>query len=208
MAKHDSEPAISLPEPDRTGTTPVETTLAERRSRREFAEGPVSLAAVGQLLWAAQGETDADGHRAAPSAGATYPMELRLLVAEDGVPDLDAGIYHYRPESHDLVKESDRQIQSTLRDAAGDQEWLEQAPIVIAVTGNAEPTEAEFGARAERYLPVEAGHVGQNVHLQVEALGLATVTVGGFDDDRATAALDLDEAEPLVFYPVGQRLES
>jgi SagB-type dehydrogenase family enzyme len=206
MVTHDREPSISLPEPDRTGTTAVETALAERRSRREFAEGPISLSAVGQLLWAAQGETDADGHRAAPSAGATYPMALRLLVAEGGVPDLDPGIYRYRPATHDLVAESDRQIQSTLRDAAGDQEWLETAPIVVAITGVAEPTEAEFGARAERYLPIEAGHVGQNLHLQVEALGLATVTVGGFDDERATAALDLEDAEPFVFYPIGQRV--
>ena len=206
MARHESETTISLPEPDRTGTTAVETALAERRSRREFADGPVSLSAVGQLLWAAQGESDADGHRTAPSAGATYPMELRLLVAEGGVPELDAGIYRYRPESHDLVMESDRQIQPTLRDAAGDQEWLEESPIVVAVTGIRERTAAEFGARAERYVAVEAGHVGQNLSLQVEALGLATVTVGGFDDERATAALDLEDAEPLVFYPIGQRV--
>lgn len=206
MSKGPSDTTISLPKPDRTGTTAVETALDERRSRREFDEGPVSLAAVSQLLWAAQGETDADGHRTAPSAAATYPMELRLLVAEDGVPDLEAGIYRYRPESHDLVWESDRLIQPTLRDAAGDQEWLERAPIVIAVTGIEERTAQEFGARAERYLRIEAGHIGQNIHLQVEALDLATVTVGGFDDDRARKALDLDVADPLVFYPVGQRL--
>jgi nitroreductase len=52
---------------------------------------------------------------------------------------------------------------------------------------------------------MEAGHAGENLHLQVEALGLATVSVGGFKDEAVASALDLEGERPLILYPVGQR---
>jgi len=50
----------------------VERALAERRSVRAYAPGALTLAELGQLLWAAQGVTAPGGLRAAPSAGALY----------------------------------------------------------------------------------------------------------------------------------------
>jgi nitroreductase len=49
----------------------------------------------------------------------------------------------------------------------------------------------------------EAGHAGQNMHLQAEALGLATVVVGAFSDERVKAILGVEE-EPLYIMPVGK----
>lgn len=196
----------ALPDPDRTGSTPLETTLAERRSRREFAPGPVSLSDVSQLLWAAQGQTHPDGLRTAPSAGATYPLVVRVSVLEDGVPDLDEGVYRYRPETHTLWKETSHPVQAALQQAAYDQEWVGEAPVVITITGIEERTAREYGPRAgDLYVPMEAGHAGENLHLQVEALGLATVSVGGFKDEAVASALDLEGERPLILYPVGQR---
>ncbi|MFP4530930.1 MAG: SagB/ThcOx family dehydrogenase [Halodesulfurarchaeum sp.] len=198
---------ISLPEPDRTGSTPVETTLAERRSRREFDEGSIPLSALAQLLWAAQGQTHPDGLRTAPSAGATYPLVVRVAVGEGGVPDLDPGVYRYEPAGHELTFESAAVIQPALQRASYDQEWVGEAPVVLAIAGIVERTAREYGERAgELYVPMEAGHAGQNVHLQVEALGLSTVSVGGFKDEAVAAALDLTDARPLVMYPVGHRV--
>lgn len=199
---------ISLPDPRRSGTQSVEAALANRRSRRAFGSGPIALADVAQLLWAAQGETDAEGHRAAPSAGATYPMELVLVVAEGGVPELDAGVYRYRPAEHELTLEAERPPQDELRAACYDQEWVSEAPIDIVLAGVEDRTAKEYGERAgELYVPVEAGHVGENIHLQVESLGLATVSVGGFEDQRVAEIMNLDQARPLAIYPVGPRAD-
>lgn len=196
----------ALPDPDRTGSTPLETTLASRRSRREFDAGPVSLTDVSQMLWAVQGQTHPDGLRTAPSAGATYPLVLRVSVLENGVPELDSGIYRYRPESHTLQLERSQPVQSDLQRAAYDQEWVGAAPVVIAITGIEERTAREYGPRAgELYVPMEAGHAGENLHLQAEALGLATVPVGGFKDEAVASALNLERERPLIMYPVGQR---
>jgi SagB-type dehydrogenase family enzyme len=200
------EEPIALPDPDRSGSTPLEATLEGRRSRREYAPGSLSLSTVGQLLWAAQGRTHPEGFRTAPSAGATYPLELHLVVAEGGVPDLPAGRYRYRPETHDLVFESPEPRQGALEAAAGGQSWLAAAPIDVVIAGREERTAREYGDRAgDLYVPMEAGHAGQNLHLQVEALGLATVTVGGFEDDAVAEAMGLEGARPLAIYPVGRR---
>ena len=68
---------ITLPEPEITGEVPLEETLEQRRSVRDYTDTPVSLEEIGQLAWAAQGITEEmSGYRTAPSAGATYPIEL------------------------------------------------------------------------------------------------------------------------------------
>ncbi|MBW2726567.1 MAG: hypothetical protein JRE71_19475, partial [Deltaproteobacteria bacterium] len=57
------EGEVVLSEPKRDGEFAIERALAQRRSIREFAPGPLSLVAVSQLLWAAQGVTHRDGLR-------------------------------------------------------------------------------------------------------------------------------------------------
>jgi nitroreductase len=51
---------------------------------------------------------------------------------------------------------------------------------------------------------MEAGHVGQNVYLQVESLGLGTVVIGAFYEEDVSQALNLpDQHIPLYVMPVG-----
>jgi nitroreductase len=53
---------------------------------------------------------------------------------------------------------------------------------------------------------MEAGHAAENVYLQAESLGLATVAVGAFDDDRVRAAVGAPgDQRPLYVLPVGPR---
>ena len=49
---------------------------------RAFSDSSLTLSEVGQLLWAAQGVTGERGHRTAPSAGATYPLEVYLVTGK------------------------------------------------------------------------------------------------------------------------------
>ncbi|WP_258187077.1 nitroreductase family protein, partial [Candidatus Hakubella thermalkaliphila] len=43
--------------------------------------------------------------------------------------------------------------------------------------------------RGIRYVHMEPGHVGQNVHLQAVALGLGTVVIGASRDDQVKEIL-------------------
>lgn len=197
---------LLLPSPRKGGSVPLESTLADRRSRRELTDEPIELSAVGQLLWAAQGRTDPEGKRSAPSAGATYPLVVDLVVGDGGVSDLAAGVYRYDPDDHAIEYRSKEPVQSALERAAYGQEWVREAAIVVVIAGIEERTAREYGERAgELYVPMEAGHAGENLFLQAEALGLATVPVGGFEDVAVAETMGYDRARPLVMFPVGGR---
>ena len=76
--------AIKLPPPVKTGGMPLAAALEVRRTVRGFASRPLDLGQISQLLWGADGVSDPRGHRTAPSAGATYPLDLYLVVGERG----------------------------------------------------------------------------------------------------------------------------
>lgn len=209
--KSDPETAIPLPDPRTTGPESLEATIADRRSRRRLGGGPLALATVGQLLWAAQGVTDqADDFRAVPSAGATYPLKVLLAVAEDGVETTEAGVYHYRPGPHNLEVQQRGSVHEALREASLDQAWIEDAPVDILLAGRDARTEAEYGDRgSSRYVPMEVGHAGQNIYLQAEALDLGTVSVGAFEDEAVSGVMGLPSGlRPLYLFPVGQVADS
>jgi len=194
---------FTLPEPARTGDVSVEEAVALRRSVRDFGSDALSLQQLAQLAWAAQGVTDEHrGFRAAPSAGATFPLEIDLLVR--GTDELPDGVYRYLPHDHALELRVRGDHRGAVSQAALHQTWLRDAPVILVISTDMARTEARYGARAERYVHMEAGHVAQNVYLQATALGLATVAVGAFDDDALATILELADSErPLYILPLG-----
>jgi SagB-type dehydrogenase family enzyme len=195
---------IKLPDPVLKGSVSVEEAISKRRSIREYKDEPLRLEELGQLLWAAQGITSPKGFRAAPSAGATYPLEIYVSVKERGVIGLPAGIYHYDPFDHSLtlIKEGDHSLE--IYRASLNQEWVKEAPICIIIAADFSRTTSRYGARGERYVYMEAGHVGQNIYLQATALDLGTVAVGAFYDDQLRSIIGCEEA-PIYIFPVGRK---
>ncbi|MCS7181278.1 MAG: SagB/ThcOx family dehydrogenase, partial [bacterium] len=160
------------------------------------------LKELSQILWATDGKTIDWGGRTAPSAGATYPLEIYVVVGN--VENLKSGLYYYEIDTHTLkiIKEGD--LRQELSKAAYNQISIKNAPIVIVIAGIFERTTNRNGKRGERYVIMEVGHCGQNIHLQAEALGLGTVMIGAFEDDKVKSVLGIKED---VFYlcPVGKK---
>lgn len=193
---------IPLPSPAEANGLSVERAIGARRSVRDFADRPVSLDAIAQLLWAAQGVTSSDGRRSAPSAGALYPLET--YVAAGHVVGLDAAVYRYHPQTHSLVPHRAEDVRADLARAALGQRWMADAPAVLVITAVYERTRRKYGARTERYVHMETGHAAQNIYLQAESLNLGTVMVGAFRDKEVRTVLDLPPREaPLALMPVG-----
>ncbi len=196
---------IILPEPALTGDMSIEETLKERRSIREYRDVPLSLQEIAQLAWSAQGVSDeVSGFRTAPSAGATFPMEIYLLITE--VEDVSDGVYRYNYDNHTLEKIIDGDLRRDLYDVALRQPSIIDAPVVMVITGVVARTEQRYGGRALRYVYMEAGHVAQNVYLQGVALNIGTVVIGAFDDDGVADVLQLEDGEhPLYIMPLGNK---
>jgi SagB-type dehydrogenase family enzyme len=196
-------PIIKLPEPRLRGEMSLEEALLERRSVRDYAPGPLRLAEVSQLLWAAQGVTAEWGGRTAPSAGALYPLETYLVAGN--VENLSPGVYKYNPTGHELIKVSDRDVREELAVAAVNQTCVKEGAISIVIAAVYERTTAKYGDRGVMYVHMEAGHAAQNIYLQATALGLGVVAVGAFYDDQVKDIIGLSENEaPLYIIPVGR----
>jgi SagB-type dehydrogenase family enzyme len=211
----DSHPApnvVKLPDPARDGKVSVEKTMAERRSVRQYADAPLKLADISQLLWAAYGVTQPvpnvpqlhGGLKAAPSAGGLYPLELYVVAGN--VTDLVPGVYWYRPETHDLVLVAAGDKRPALFHAAASQTCVRDAPASLIYSAVFSRNTDKYGTRGrERYVCMDLGHSAENVYLQCGSLGLGTCAIGAFYDDDLKLVVGMTKAEePLYIMPVGR----
>lgn len=205
--KSNKRNSFTLPEPSYEGEISVERAIKERRTIRAFRADSLSITQLSQLLWAAQGITDARrGYRAAPSAGALYPLDVYAVVGKGGVEALAAGVYRYRPADHGLevVRQGDRR--KDVAYAALTQMWIAEAPVIFIITAEYRRINNKYGERGVRYAHIEVGHVGENIFLQAGALGLGAGIVGAFRDASVTKAIGAPkEHEPLIIIPVGYK---
>ena len=192
---------VNLPAARLVGKKNVEEALAARRSVRVYEETSLTLEEVAQLLWAAQGITSEWGGRTAPSAGATYPLEIYVVVGD--VEELEVGVYRYFPDEHSVRRVNEGDLRAKISSAALGQEWVRTAPVSLVIAASYERTTRQYGERGKRYVHIEVGHVGQNVYLQATSLDLGTVMVGAFDDAEVQELLGIEE-EPLAIMPVGR----
>ena len=194
---------IKLPDPKYDSDTSIEETLRRRRSVRSFNDSPLTLAEISQLLWAAQGITTPKGLRAAPSAGALYPLEVYVIAGNvDGLPD---GVYNYRPYRHELVMVVKGDKRTELCSASLDQTSVRNAAAAIVFAAVYERTTVKYGDRGMQYVHIETGHAAQNVLLQAVPLALGTVVIGAFYDDAVKNILKMSDRErPLYIMPVGK----
>jgi SagB-type dehydrogenase family enzyme len=183
---------IQLPQPSKSGGMALTEALAHRRSVRTFTAKPLTQTEISQLLWAAQGITDDKGHRTAPSATAQYYLHVYLASAN--------GFFEYIPNGHQLKQLSAEDLRTKL----SVQPSFKSAAIVLLIAGEYERAVAKAGDRGTRLVNLEAGHVAENVLLQVTALGLGAVPVAGFEpkDAQKVASLPAQQT-PIYLMPIG-----
>ena len=190
---------IQLPKPLNKGNVSLEEVIFRRRSQRSFEQKDLSLQQISQLLWAGQGitaEKGLHGLRAAPSAGALYPMEIYLLTKN--------GLFRYSPDGHRLESLAEQDLRGALAVSSLGQVAISQAPVNIVICAVYSRLTSKYGQRGIRYAHIEVGHVAQNIHLQAVALGLGSVPIGAFNDEEVKKILSLPiDQEPLYIIPVG-----
>lgn len=222
VQRHLALPTVALP-PPRYPDIGLQAAIQGRRSRRHFGPDPVSLQDLSTLLHAAYGVTQeaATGlgprHiRSVPSGGALYPLEIYPVVRN--VDGLVPGLYHYDPlrQLLEVVREEEttQRLGEIMIRLAGIPDIAAGCGVVLFVVGVFWRTRFKYGLRGYRWVLIEAGHVGQNVVLAAEALGLSAVPYGGVWDRRADEFLGVDGVNESVVYslvagsPEGEEAES
>ncbi len=202
-------PRYPLPDPPSLDE-PLGKVIRARRSRRSYdARRPLSLIHVSGLCAytvGITGERRGIPLRAYPSAGARQPLELYLFA--ERVEGLPQGLFHYNPLEHTLEHLAEGVLIPPLVAACWEQEFMADAPAIFVFTVVYERTRSRYGYRAYRYVHLDAGTAAQNLYLVCEALQLATVFVGAFQDDHLARLLGADEEYefPVAVMPVGHPL--
>jgi SagB-type dehydrogenase family enzyme len=202
---------IQLPAPSLDGEVAVEKAIATRKTIRQYADAPLTMAQVGQMLWAANGKIPLDAVsgatvRVVPSAWQVYPLEIFLVTGEKTVEKLEAGVYRYDPDRHSLETLAKGDKRGGLSDAALGQKWMAKAPVAVIfsvdfdkTTGKTTPEQrADWGL-------LEAGMAAQNMLLQAQALGLKTNTPALFKASELAGALSMPERfRPVLIVTAGK----
>ncbi len=187
--------------PDQHGGKPLWEVISQRRSVREFSSQPITFSELSQLIWAIQGITSkAWGFefRAAPSAGALYPIETYLVV--NRVEELSPGIYHYNVKEAKLILLKEGNFGSDVCHAGLGQEMLEEAASVFVWTAIVQRSKWKYRERGYRYIYMDVGHIGQNLYLAATGLNLGCCTVGAFYDEEVNRLIGVDGKEEISVY--------
>jgi SagB-type dehydrogenase family enzyme len=183
---------------------PLGDMLARRASERSFAQSSLPEKVLGKLLYAAYGirgskavEGQSVWHRAAPSAGGLYPLEL--YVATRQVENLPDGVFHFDPLARQLEVISRGCVSAELASLTIGQEMLADANVVLVIAADFTRTMWKYGQRGYRYVWLDAGHAAQNVYLVATALGLAVFSIGGFYDEDVAELLGLPAEERAIY---------
>jgi len=160
-----------------------DTVVRARRSIRSYTDQDVPDAVISKLL--------AYGH-AAPSGGNLHPWEF-VVVRDEA-------------NRRAMVETTFRGNQENL-DAH--QDWLMQAPVLIAVVVNKAKSAARYGAKALKTLVyLDSSACIENILLGAVDLGLASCYISGFHEERLREVLALPEShEAVAFLPIGYGAE-
>ncbi|MGE5830602.1 MAG: SagB family peptide dehydrogenase [Micromonosporaceae bacterium] len=194
-------PPVPLRRPDvadlRRKDPPLTGVLEDRCSIREHDDSaPVSFDELGEFLYRCAGARSRPGSgtqaRPYPGGGGLYELELYPVVRL--VTGLDAGLYHYDPYGHRLVRVPGPG--GAARRLLAGVTWATlttEPPQVLIVIS------ARFGRMMWKYQHMgyaiilkDVGVLLQTMYLVATAMGLAPCAVGSGDSDAFAAATGVD----------------
>lgn len=216
LAKADSPPPITrshegtrtrLPQTFATYSGGLWDALRTRRTRRAFKRQPISLnsfAAVVQWCWGAtQVITDPVMGpfqlKTSPSGGARHPIEVYPVAIR--VEQLEPGIYHYSPTSHELTVLRVGWFEDLVVELCANQPWVRDASVVFFMTAVLERSMWKYRhSHAYRVIQLDAGHLGQTFHLVCTELGLAPFTTAALSAKRVEEEMGVDGISEIAIY--------
>ncbi len=142
-------------------------------------------------------------YRAAASAGALYPIDV-YLVCQD-IPGLEAGVYHFAPETFALRPLRKGDYRAELVGATGQDQSFAAAPATLVFTATFWRSAWKYRARGYRYCFWDCGTMLANLLTLCSALGLPAGLVAGFVDERVDTLLRIqgEEESSICLVPIG-----
>ena len=193
----------SLPAVEPTAGGALSDVMDRRRSRREMSDRPVSLAAVGEVMWRVARTVDSSRtgpqetiRRPYPSGGSLHELEFYLAVG--ACEGLATGFYHYAGAAHRLTElcGSPRATDGMLKTAAAAWGQPGKPPQVLVVIASRLPRLAwKYTGIAYKVSLLNAGVAIQSLYLVTTDMGLAGAAMGSGNPDMFAQATGCDPFE-------------
>ena len=183
----DEPPVMQLPAPKTAGGMPLMQVLKLRRSTREYADRPLPLQVLSDLLWAAYGVNRPSGDRTAP-----YWRHIMVIDVYAAMAD---GVWFYDPKGHLLRKH----LSADIRAATGQQDFVGSAPLNLVYVAHGERMHDVSPEQRRLYASVDSGFIGQNVYLFCASEGLASVFRAAVDYKKLEKAMQLEDEQFVTF---------
>jgi SagB-type dehydrogenase family enzyme len=195
---------VPLEKPETGGGLPIWESIYKRRSERHYTNEPITAQALSQLLWSIQGVThkkNNSSYRAAPSAGALYPVETYIVANK--VENIDCGVYHYSVLHHELELIESGNRGKAIEKAVLNQKIALDAGVVFIWSAVFDRCKWKYGQRAYRYIHLDAGHIAAQLSLAAVALGLGSCPIAAYYDDEVNDIIKIDgERESAIYLTV------
>ncbi len=208
--RYDGYPTIKL-SPQKRGqdSQSLWDVISRRRCERNYSQTPIAKESLSRILHHGYGQTghfQANGNdvylRAAPSAGALYPLDIYPLI--HNVSGIENGLYHYDVQDHTLesLRPGDFLPKMYPLIQPSNNEWLTSAGAVLFVTATFKRNQLKYGDRGYRGVLLDAGHVSQNILLSCTALGYSACIIVACLDDQVNDFLQIDGIEESVLFAI------
>ena len=123
----------------------------------------------------------------------------KILQACDMAPSA-AGL-----QAFEIYQIKNNEIKKKLVSAARDQVFISEAPLLLVFCANPARSIERFGERSNLFSIQDASIATAYAQLTAYVLGLTTVWVGAFDENKVTEILRLPEGQkPIAMLPIGQ----
>ncbi len=169
------------------GASPLEVSVSQRYSDRDFTSAVISEQQLLSVLQAAYGNFGSG--RVVPQVGSNYSLDIFVVNASDS--------YLYDPEANSISMFS---AAANLAKISPDllQSWQSTANVVLVLVWDQTKTSNPY------VVSVEAGCVAQNVYLAVIGQGLGTTFAGTINSSGLQSDLGLvSSMVPIAVMPIG-----
>ena len=202
--------AASVALPRDIALASIPTLEAIATETRQDLNTPIGVENLTRIFFSSDGLTKhrrVDGmdyhFRAAPSAGALYPIEIYLAVAD--VEGIEAGLYHFSPADLKLRGLRRGDWRELIARAAAGRPSLREARAIVMLTAIFWRSTWKYRARGYRYCFWDAGTILSNMLTATAADSIPAEVVTAFADPPLEELLGIDgDREAMVaLIPLG-----
>lgn len=210
---NDNNTFIKLPEPCIQPTEKFEQLMRRRKSVRDYTDEEVSLAEISSLCTSTVSARDRFKITSsqviphaplAPTGGGLLSIQLYYISLN--TESLSRGIYKYRADKHALELVSEGEVRGRIFEITSFQDWIARCAGIFVLVSDLDRVQWKYEDRAYRLTHMDAGVLGQSLHLAATSIDLGSCMVFGFLDNEMNQLMGIDGDRQFVslIMPIGK----